>query len=68
MVTKLGQFKMVKCRERSQLCKLSQLCYHFLSSFENENYFFFYNPSNPPPIAFIYIGISILVIPDHMLI
>ena len=33
MVTKLGQFKTLKCRERSQLCKLSKLCYHFLSSF-----------------------------------
>ena len=33
-----------------QLCKLSQLCYHFLLHFENENSFFD-EPSNPPPIA-----------------
>ena len=56
MVTKFGQFKKLKCREGSQLCKfsqlckLSQLCYHFLSRFENEN-IFFYIPSNPQPIA-----------------
>ena len=30
--------------------KLSKLCYHFLSSFENENDFY-YIPSYPPPIA-----------------
>ena len=40
MVTKFGQFKKLKCREGSQLCKLSQLCYHFLSNFENENNIF----------------------------
>ena len=41
----------LKRREGSfQLCKLSKLCYHFLSSFENGNYFFDI-PSNPPPIA-----------------
>ena len=40
MVTKLGQFKKLKCREGSQLCELSQLCYHFLSSFEIDNNFF----------------------------
>ena len=34
----------------SQLCKLSQLCYHFLSRFENENIFFDI-PRYPPPIA-----------------
>ena len=45
MVTKLGQFKKLKCREG-----LYQLCYHFLSSFENNNIFFDI-PSNPPPIA-----------------
>ena len=41
----------LKRREGSfQLCKLSQLCYHFLSSFEME-IIFFDIPSNPPPIA-----------------
>ena len=50
MVTKSRQFKKLKCREGSQLCKLSQLCYHFLSRFENENIFFDI-PSNLPPIA-----------------
>ena len=40
MVTKFGQFNKLKCREGSQLCKLYQLCYHFLSSFKNENNFF----------------------------
>ena len=34
----------------SPLCKLSPLCYHFLSHFENEN-IFFYIPCYPPPIA-----------------
>ena len=29
MVTRLGQFKKLKCKEGSWLCKLSQLCYHF---------------------------------------
>ena len=48
MVTQSGQFKKLKCREGSQLFKLSQLCYHFLSRFEN---IFFDIPSNPPPIA-----------------
>ena len=50
MVTKFGKFKKLKCRERCQLCKWSQLCYHFLSSFENENIFFDI-PSDPPPVA-----------------
>ena len=50
MVTKFGRFKKLKCREGSRLCKLSKLCYHFLSSVENENNFFDI-PSNPPPIA-----------------
>ena len=50
MVTKFEQFKKLKCREGSQLCKLSQLCYHFLSSFENENNFF-YILSYPQTIA-----------------
>ena len=40
-IDKLGTF---------QLFKLSKLCYHFLSSFKNENYFF-YIPRNPLPIA-----------------
>ena len=31
----------------SQLCKLSQLCYHFLLRFENENYFFLYPQLSP---------------------
>ena len=83
----------LKRREGSfQHFKLSKLCYHFLSSFENGNIFFDI-PSNPPPIAVqnsltnqffkkidvsvyfqkeeekwqVYIGISILVIPDHMI-
>ena len=42
--TKLGPFSTF------QLLKLSLLCYHFLSSFENKNNFFNV-PSNPPPIA-----------------
>ena len=42
MVTKFGQFKKPKCREGSQLCKLSQRYYHFLSSFEKDNNFFWY--------------------------
>ena len=50
MVTKFRQFKKLKCREGSQLCKLSQLCYYFLSSFKNDNNFF-YIPSYPLPIA-----------------
>ena len=29
MLTKFGQFKKLKCREGSQLCKLSQLCHRF---------------------------------------
>ena len=33
-----------------QIFKLSKLCYHFLSSFENRHIFFDI-PSNPPPIA-----------------
>ena len=50
MITKFGQLKTLNCREWSQLCKLSQFCYHFLSGFENENNFFDI-PSYPPPIA-----------------
>ena len=50
MVTNFGQFEKLKCREGSRLCKLSQLCYHFLSLFKNENKFF-YIPRHPPPIA-----------------
>ena len=42
--------KKLKCREGSQLCKLSQLCYYFLSSFEKEKKKIDI-PSNPPPIA-----------------
>ena len=34
----------------SQLCKLSQLCYHLLSHFDNKNIFFDI-PSYPPSIA-----------------
>ena len=40
MVTKLGQFKKLGPFSAFQLFKLSKLCYHFLSSFENENNFF----------------------------
>ena len=40
MVTKFGQLKKLKCREGSQICKLSQLCCQFLLRFENENIFF----------------------------
>ena len=40
-IYKVGTFK---------LLKLSKLCYHFLSSFENGNIFFDI-PSNPPPIV-----------------
>ena len=42
MATKFGQFLKLKCREWSQLCELSQLCYHFLSSFDIENNFCWY--------------------------
>ena len=42
MVTKFGQFQKLECREVYHLCKLSQLCYHFLSSFGNKNNFFWY--------------------------
>ena len=48
MITKFGQFK--KLREWSQLCKLSQLSYHFLSTFENK-IIYLDIPSYPPPIA-----------------
>ena len=33
LVRKLGQFKKLKCREGSQLCKLSQICYPFFVEF-----------------------------------
>ena len=83
----------LKRREGSfQLVKLSKLCYHLLSSFENGNNFFFISLAIPYPlrsgihwpITFswkidvsvyyqklnffwqVHIGISILVIPDHM--
>ena len=51
MVTKLGQFSKLGSFSTFQLFKLSKLCYHFLLSFENENTFFFYIPSYPPPIT-----------------
>ena len=68
-----------------QLLKLSKLCNHFLSSFENGNNFFFisiaiprqsrsgklmflYIFNNNKKLLQVYIGISILVIPDHMLV
>ena len=40
MVTELGQFTKLGPFSAFQLFKLSKLCYHFLSSFENENNFF----------------------------
>ena len=40
MITKLGQFKKLKCREGSWRWKLSQHYYHFLEGFENENLVF----------------------------
>ena len=76
----------------SQLCKLSQLCYHFCRV-SKIKIIFLDTPSYPPPIAVpksltnkffqknwcfcifskknkklgqVYIGISILVIPDHI--
>ena len=49
MVTKFGQFKKLKYREGSQLCKLSQLCYHFLSRFENKNIYFLISLAIPRP-------------------
>ena len=53
MITKFGQFIKLKCREGSQLCKLSKLCYHFfLSSFENENNFFLISRAIPCPPPF----------------
>ena len=50
MVTKLGQFTKLGPFSTLKLFKLSKLCYHFLSSFENWNNFFDIS-SNPPPIA-----------------
>ena len=50
METKLGQFKKLKCKEESRLWKLSQLYYHSLKSFENENNFF-HTPNYPLPFA-----------------
>ena len=50
MVTKLGQCKKLKCREGSRLCKLSQLCYHFLQSFENDNIFLKISLAIPSPL------------------
>ena len=50
MVTKLGQFTKLGPFSTFQIFKLSKLCHHFLSYFENENNFFDI-PSNPPPIA-----------------
>ena len=50
MVTKLGQFTKLGPFSVLQLFKLSNLCYHFLSSFEYENIFFDI-PSDPSPIA-----------------
>ena len=41
MLTKFGQLKKLKCREGSQLCKLSQLRYHFCHVLKNEITFFF---------------------------
>ena len=46
----MGQFTKLEPFSTFQLFKLSKLCYHFLSSFEN-GYNFFDIPSNPPPIA-----------------
>ena len=43
--------KKLKCREGSKLCKFSQLCYLILSSFENENIFFWYQ-AIPRPSPF----------------
>ena len=47
MVTKFGKFKKLKWREGSQLCKLSQLCKHFLKM----KIIFFDILSHSPPIA-----------------
>ena len=41
-VTKLGQFTQLGSFSTFQLFKLSKLCYHFLSRFENGNNFFLY--------------------------
>ena len=50
MLKKFGQFKKLKCREGSQLCKLSQLCYHFRCVVKMK-IIFFDIPCHPPPIA-----------------
>ena len=50
MVTKLGQLTKLGPFSTFQLFKLSKLCYHLLSNFENENNFLDI-PSYPPPIA-----------------
>ena len=51
MVTKLGRFTKLGPFSAFQLLKLSQLCYHFLSSFENKNIFSLHIPNYPVPIA-----------------
>ena len=47
MVTKCGKFKKLKSREGSQLCKLSQLCYHFLRVLKMKIFFFLYPQLSP---------------------
>ena len=42
MVTKFGQFRKLKCREGSQLCKLSQLCYHFCLVLKIKSFFWIF--------------------------
>ena len=50
IVTQFGQFKKLKCREGSQFCKLSQLCYHFCRVLKMK-IIFLNIPSYPTPIA-----------------
>ena len=51
MVSKVGQFKKLTCREGSRLCKLSQLWYHFLLNFGKKNILVLHIPSYTLPFA-----------------
>ena len=50
MVTMCAQFTKLGPFSAFQLFKLSKLCYHFLSSFENENNFFLISVAIPRPL------------------
>ena len=50
MLTKLGQFTKFGPFSTFQLFKLSKLCYHFLSHYENKNNFFLISLAIPCPL------------------